>query len=1282
MSDNKWTGEQLEAITLSGCNLLVAAAAGAGKTAVLVERIIRKITEGENPVDIDRLLIVTFTNAAAAEMRERIGDAIARALERNPDSRQLQRQLMLLNKASITTMHSFCLEVIKNGFHYIELDPNFRIADETEAALMKLEVLEELFEDKYEAESPDEEFLHLVECYSGSRDDKALKDMVLNLYEFVQSHPWPEKWLKEHAAAFDTDGAGDFANTVWAKVLIKTLGIEFAGFVNMLEKAVGILRNAEGLEPYLPVFQEDLSNLKGLLDLLVPKSAAGDGSPSHCPQCDGEPSPAAQTWDTLYKAFTAIEFGTLARCKKDADRVKQEQVKEIRNDVKERVRKIREELFSTDSSGIAADLQSLYPLMKCLAELANEFNARYSAKKRERALLDFNDLEHFCLEILTEADTDGPPPFHIAPSRAALDMREKFVEILVDEYQDSNLVQEVIINTISKRENGTPNVFMVGDVKQSIYRFRQARPELFMQKYNSYSAGGDGEGRKIQLYKNFRSRQEVIAAVNFIFSQIMSETVGELDYNHNEALNLGADYGASEDPDAVVGGAVELHIIDTSGDGSNAGQQEEASDETDETDPQPESEEAEEQPDDIQTEARLAANRIKELTGSGGAGNPFKVFDKSKRQYRDVEYKDMVILLRTTRNWADIFMEELGLQGIPAYADTGTGYFKTIEIQTVLSLLQILDNPMQDIPLLSVMRSPIAAFSTDELADIRLADREATFYEAVRSYIQENNGATAEKARVFLDKLDQWRNKAAYLSTSELIWSLYNDTGYYSYAGAMPGGIQRQANLRLLFDRARQFEETSYKGLFNFINFINRLKSGRGDLGSAKILGENENVVRIMSIHKSKGLEFPVVFVAGCGKPFNFQDMNKSILLHQDLGFGPEFVDCSRRISYATVPKQALKYKLKLETLSEEMRILYVAFTRAREKLIITGAVKGIEQAAGRWSKSAYTGDIKLPRYEMLKSRNYLDWIGPSVSRHKDGERLRSIPGMEEIQYLDDSSIWEINLWNKKDILAVKDRMEEGKEDLPEWLDRLEENVPGSQYRDTVSSRLSWKYPYMVSGRLPTKISVTELKRRFHSEIAEETAPFTAYMPPLVKKPVFLEEDERLTAAEKGSILHFVMQHLELAKASKVQDIKFQIGEMVFNELLTEQQARTVDINRIHRFLCSGLGARLLDAEKVNREVPFNIEVSCREIYGEMPQCEVEDTILLQGVVDCYFLEDDEIVLIDYKTDYVPDDNPEAVKEKYRIQIEYYSKALERITGKRVKEKYVYLFWNGQTISY
>ena len=1230
-----WTEEQVRAISEDRCNLLVSAAAGAGKTAVLVERIIRKITNAENPVDIDRLLVVTFTNAAAAEMRERIGAALSRVLEEAEVDgdlkvkKNLQRQLTLLGKSNITTIHSFCLDVIRNNFHTIDLDPAFRIADDTEALLLQLEALEELIESKYEPENCTEDFLSLVECYGGSKDDNKLMDLILTIYDFVQSHPWPDIWLTDAIEAFNAAGGMDFGDTKWAEVLMKSISMELSGLQCLLEDTIKTAEREEGLSPYINTLQEDVLRIKAM------QSA-----------CEGKGG-----WDALYREFDNLEFSRLPKCGKEADPIIKEEVKGARDDVKGRLNRIKKDLISGSSEELTSDLRRLYPVMNSLGSLVSEFSDKYQDKKKQKNVIDFNDLEHYCLKVLTNR-TEG----EVLPTQAALGLRELFEEIYIDEYQDSNLTQEVILGMVSREETGEPNIFMVGDVKQSIYRFRQAKPELFIKKLRTYSGDSQSKYRKILLNKNFRSREDIIRAVNFIFSRIMSESLGEIEYTEDEKLNAGAVYKVPESPGSSVGGPVELHIIDSSEIG------------TEETDTSEEDfddyEESALMLNSMQCEARVAANRIKELTADGS----FMVIDKNTGEYRPVQFKDIVILMRTTKNWADVFAEELSIQGIPVFTDAGTGYFRTVEISTVLSLLQIIDNPLQDIPLLAVLRSPICGFDPEELIDIRLFDKETDFFEAMVKAAS-SEGELGRKAAGFLEKLEDWREKSLYLSTDELIWHLYNDTGYYSFVGAMPGGAARQANLRMLFDKARQYEESSFKGLFNFINFINKLKGNQGDLGSAKLLGEKDDVVRIMSIHKSKGLEFPVVFLCGAGKGFNLTDTAKSILLHHELGIGPDFIDHKRRIWYPSIFKQALKYKIKLESLSEEMRILYVAFTRAKEKLIITGAVKDIAKSTSRWKSSSGASTQKVPEFDVLRGRSFLDWICTALMRDNEGKPSEKLEGVEG---------WDIRFWNREEVLRGAVAEEHGKEEL---IDEAALSSAEANMQDEIIKRLEWKYPYSAYEKLPVKVTVTELKRYFDTEAADEFRIQAA--PGIRKRPRFLEETSGMTAAERGSLMHFVLQHMDFGGEVSEAGIKRQLEDMIRMELLTEVQARNVNIDGIVGFLNSDLGRRMTEAGRLYREMPFTMEVECSEVFGSKAGCGHEgETVVLQGIIDCWFEEEGKLVLVDYKTDYVPEGELSRIKEKYRTQIEYYARALSQITGKEVSGKYIYLFWNGKILEY
>ena len=1224
MGETKWTEEQLKAIETRRCNLLIAAAAGSGKTAVLVERIIRIITNEENPVDIDRLLVVTFTSAAASEMRERIASAITKALEKSPNSKNLQKQLTLLSRANITTMHSFCLDVIKNNFHIIDLDPAFRILDETEGMLLRSEVLEELFEDKYE--NDDKEFLDLVEAYSDSKSDDKLKDIVLDLYKFSMSGPWPQRWLRDKSEEFNIGTIEDLDKSSWMKVFIENLVIELQGLISMEEKALELCEETSGLEPYIDTFRDDITMLQMIYEHL------GAGVVE------------------IYNRLSSASFSKLKTVRKAnvSDENVQSRVKAIRDDVKKKINKLRDEIFSMTPDEMLHSVKASYTYMKALSSLVIEFQDRFSNAKKEKGALDFNDLEHLCLKILTSEN-----------SGVADNFKEYFDEVLVDEYQDSNAVQEAIIDLVSRKYSDDPNVFMVGDVKQSIYRFRQAKPELFLEKYNTYSKE-QGKNVKIQLYKNFRSRDEVIKGVNYIFKEIMSRVVGELEYTDEEALNLGASYKDAEDDNYVVGGKIELNILDKSTEVEEEILIEE-----------------EEDLGAINLEARIVANRIKELL-SNKDGKVFKVLDKVTGEYRPVTYKDIVILLRATKNWSEVFLDELGAEGIPVYADTGSGYFESIEIRTIMSLLKVIDNPMQDIPLIAVLRSPIMSFSAEDLTNIRLVDKDKYFYENIISISNEEfdcEKELIEKCNIFLERLNVWRKKSIYTPIDEFIWYLYTDTAYYGYVGAMPNGVLRQANLRILFQRAKQYEQTSFKGLFNFINFINKLRKSSGDMGSAKVLGENEDVVRIMSIHKSKGLEFPVVFVCGSGKQFNLMDLNNNILYHEELGFGPELVDLDKRVSYPTLPKEAIKQRIRLETLSEEVRILYVAFTRAKEKLIITGAVNGLEKWITKCcNAAALDRDIILPS-EVLKGKSYLDWIGMAICKHRDGESLRELVGANDISIKDDLSTWSVKTWTKSDLIV--DKKNSDVDEINE--ENLLINFDCSSVDKEIERRLDFRYKFRESTLIKSNFSVSELKKKNFEQVPVIDTEELFKEDICNIKPKFLQEERGLTAAEKGTAMHFVMQKVDLSRVSTIEEIKVQLKELVDRELLSKEEYKVISPYKVKKFFISKLGERMLSAHNrgdiVYRELPFYTEIDVHRIDPDLPKDVEGDKVRLQGVIDSFFYEDNEVILLDYKTDYVEQGNEEELINKYRMQIQYYKEALEKITKTKIKECYLYSFY-------
>lgn len=1242
----QWTKEQQAAIDTRGCDLLVAAAAGSGKTAVLVERIVKMITDTSTPVDIDSLLVVTFTNAAAAEMRERLGDAIAKKLEESPRNIHLQKQLTLLNRASISTIHSFCLEIIRNHFHLLDLDPSFRIANEGEMLLLKADLIETLFEDFYEQK--DEGFHSLVESYGGKKQDTNLQEMILRIYNFIQSNPWPDEWLKVQVELFNPNKTVDFDRTSWAHIIKEQVKSEGEGLLEIANRALALCLEPNGPEKYIDAIEDDIRILKKIIDL-------SEGNMTY-----------------LYLYINKISFSTLGRCGKDTDVNLKEEVSSLRKIIKDGVQKtFQEKIFFKSPDAMMEDIYKVFPIMKALEKVVKEFSNRFQASKKEMGVIDFNDIEHYSLKILLD---DNSTSKEIIPSQAALELREKYKEILIDEYQDSNLVQETILAVISKKDTEHPNRFMVGDVKQSIYRFRLAKPDLFIQKYNSFLTEGYGKEQRIDLFQNFRSRENILDGINFLFKQLMTSKLGEIEYDKKAALNPGAHYPKAEE--CSIEESIEIHMIESEyiHDGTeeiSEGEikvQEELEDYT-----------------NIELEAKIVSQRINKLMNDE---EPLWIYDKKLGSYRRVEYRDIVILLRTTSNWSNIFMEELSKEGIPAYVDIASGYFDAVEIKTILSLLQIIDNPRQDIPLITVLRSPIVSLSSDELVEIRTSFSQGDFYEAVQRYIEGSMEETELTKRLskFLVNLDSWRKEAAHTPIDELLWTLYTQTNYYNYLGAMPGGSQRQANLRILRDRAAGYETTSFKGLFNFIRFIEKMQKKQGDMGAAKIIGENENIVRIMSIHKSKGLEFPVVFVSGLGKQFNLQDLYQPILLHQDLGLGPDLVNYEKRLAYDTASKLAIRRKILLETLSEEMRILYVALTRAKEKLILTGTLKGIEANAKKWLRQVSYKKEELLSYILTKSKTYLEWIGLSLVRHRDGEIIRNWGNCLEApinSLFEDDSNWKIYRWSKEDIKVKDEDKGKEKERILEELLNWDSSQAYSPYRDKIFNKLSWEYSFKESTSLSVMVSVSEIKRQYEKDIMDEqsTALFGEMQ---LTRPNFIEKTKGFSASEKGTIMHFVMKHLKLDASKEYIDIENQLLNLEKKGLLSTEERKTISIKALFYFSKSQLAQRIRNSIKVKNEVPFTLSLSAKEIYKELTS---DEEVIVRGIIDCYFEEKDGVVLVDYKTDVVFDkENPQneinKLMKKYEVQINLYTRAIEEITGKKVKERCLYLFSISKAVFY
>ena len=1097
---------------------------GSGKTAVLVERIINKIINED--IDIDRLLVVTFTNSAASEMKERILDAIYKKIEEKPENTSLQKQITLLNKASICTIDSFCLEVVRNNFYELEnISPNFRIGDTTEIELLKQEIIEELFEKKYEEN--DEDFTKLINTYTTYKDDAPLKELILKIYSYIQSNPFPEKWLKEKVEMFNLVDKidADFSKTVWGKILLEEVDDQLIDCITMLEEVENSLQYDSELEKFLQTIQDDIEKIKMLRDTL-------------------------DNWDKSYEVYKNLKFVTWPRKKIDSD-IK-DNAKIVRDDVKKKITNKLDKILISDSKEANQDIYDMHDNLVRLEKIILDFSKEFSKRKREKNIVDFNDIEHFALDILLKENEDGM----IQKTEVAKRYQEKYQEIAIDEYQDSNLVQEYILTAVSKENN----IFMVGDVKQSIYKFRQAMPELFLNKYESYknkeNKKDDKDNLKIQLFKNFRSRSNVLEFTNIIFENIMSNVLGDINYNKEEYLNLGATY---EKVDQDLKTEIDIiNIKDLEEDNYNDNNYDNDSDRDNGND-----EKDEERIEDLELEARFVANRIKELIDS-----KFQVWDRKKNSFRDIMYKDIVVLLRATSVAAPIFEQEILNLEMPVFSDSSQEYLESIEIQTIMSLLKIIDNPMQDIPLVTVLRSNIGKFTDDELVKIRLSDKYDNFYTCLLKAKVDVDNELKQKIQNFIDSLDKWREEQEYLALDELIWKIYSDTGYYNYVGLMPNGELRQANLKMLFERAKQYETASFKGLYNFINFIEKLRLSSGDLGAAKLIGENENVIRIMSIHKSKGLEFPVVFLSNTGKQFNLMDLNNNILLHQDIGIGVKYINYEKQVQYDTLSKAAIRNKVLTETLSEEMRILYVALTRAKEKLIITGISKDyekendkIEQQVKQYSKS----NNKINPILIKKYKRYIDWIMLVYLYEKENV----------------NDLITLNVLNKKDIInrfkSIEIKQDSVDGNIASILDSKDIS---KEDMDKIRDIINFEYKYQLATTMPTKTSVTEIKKmkndaieienieNIEKEVINKTIEVkeqkeqqekeddkdintTFPVPNFVRK----DEDEIITGARKGTLVHLCMQRLDEKQEYDLNKIKQLIEDLTNKGIITRKRS-------------------------------------------------------------------------------------------------------------------------------
>ncbi len=1260
-----WTTEQQQVIDLRNRNILVSAAAGSGKTAVLVERIVKIITDKNHPVDIDHLLIVTFTNAAAAEMRERIGNAIEKALDEQPGNEHLLRQLTLIHNAQITTIDSFCLYVVRNHFHEIDLEPNFRIGDEGELKLLREDVLGRVLEQNYE--EPSEAFSDFVEGYASGRTDAALNEMILQLYEFSRSYPWPEKWLDSFVGAYRIETREELDRAEWLAPLTENICFVLKDCEQLLRQALAVTQQDDGPDMYEKAVRSDLEKYESLSKLT-----------SFC---------------ELSGALSDIKYDRLASSRGfEGDPDKLELVKSLREQAKDVVKKLCKQYFFCSPEMMIEQLERTEPMLEEIVRLTKQFADEFAAAKRRKNLVDFHDVEHFALQILVDEETEKA-------KKTAEEFRDTFEEIMIDEYQDSNEVQETLLCSISREERGENNIFMVGDVKQSIYRFRLARPELFMKKYDSYSLE-ESTTQRIDLHKNFRSREEVLTCTNDIFYKIMARSLGNVEYDAEAALYPGASYPVSADfiPEILLADSNDELLEDT------------------------------ELTDKKTLEAKIVAEEIKHLMKTQ------PVTDKAAGTLRAARYSDIVILLRSLSGWADSLVEVLNGNGIPAHTVSSTGYFSTVEVQTVLSMLRLLDNPRQDIPMAAVLRSPMAGLTDEELAVLRLEDGSVPFHEAVLelaeglyeedgqkeisdSEADRKQGRNADektenhieitahrKLLKFYKKYKQLRQLVPDTPIHELIEIILRETGYGHYVAAMPAGNRRTANLNMLLEKAAAYEKTSYKGLFHFVRYIDELQKYDVDFGEADMVGENEDVVRIMSIHKSKGLEFPIVIVSGMGKNFNKQDTRSKMVLHPELGIGLDYMDGKKRIKSPTIAKKAIAKQIDLENLGEELRVLYVALTRAKEKLILTGTLKDAPEKLEFFRQQANlskAADRPLSYLTREGASGYLDWILPAVLSYGDKYPVRIVEAAELV--LDE----------------VENQLEQN-EDLTERIEEIE--AADTQLVGQLKQRFLQRYPYQVDVLRKNKYSVSELKHRamrerFEAE-QEETVPAFLEEPVTPTIPLFIQRQEKITpdqnvsgqgvqvnrGALRGTAVHRVMECYDFTSEKSVQE---QMDAMEKEEKITADMRTLVKERIVADFVSSETGKRMALAQRMGalyREKPFVMGFTEEELenYGfgagaqmienevqtENAQQEIvlenvsrenhmheEDLTLIQGIIDVFWIEDDGITVLDYKTDRV--DTAQELIDRYATQLKLYADALERVFATRklkVKEILIYSF--------
>ncbi|HHX28414.1 MAG: helicase-exonuclease AddAB subunit AddA [Bacillota bacterium] len=1235
MADTLWTKEQEAAITLTGNNMLVSAAAGAGKTSVLVERIIRKVLSPRDPLDLERLLVVTFTEKAASEMKERIRSSLEAAVRKSPGDTRIERQLALLDRAQISTIHAFCLRVLRRYYFRVNLDPSFKVLDANEAELIRMEALEELFEDLYDDPSPyGDLFRSLVERFGGRAVDEGLQSTALRLHEFVRSQPSVTEFFqlaKKRASGHDL---------IWLTCLASRALQDIRRAKALVEEAKGFCVAPGGPHSYLKALDDDLLLFSGaevLVDGLLREAKAAAGGEG------GLTGVLREMAGAVASHLSAASFTRLSPAR-DCDPDLKSRASALRDLAKKAFGRVGDYAFTRPLDEVMSEMAEVAPFTAGLCDIVEDLDRRYTAKKRAKGGVDFGDLERYCLEIL---EMDG--------GRLAADVRREFDWVLIDEYQDTNPLQERILTLVSRKDEGPGNVFMVGDLKQSIYRFRLAEPGLILEKSRSYVPPGGVEresvpGIRIDLTHNFRSRVEVLDAVNAIFADIMREEVADIDYAQGHELRPGASY-----PPAAGEYTTELHLVERL-----AGTMPEASDcgDSEGRDPSPPDPSLAasdlEEYEALEKEALVAAARIRKMVD---LRDPLWIWDQKTKTRRPCSYRDIAILMRSTKERANAVAEVLRRCDIPCYAEAATGYFQAREVEIALSLLSVIDNPLQDIPLAAVLRSPIAGLEPGDLAAIRASAKKGAFYDAVTSFCLSESAEPRlrDTLRRFLKDLDRWRTAARRRPLAEVLWNILRETGYHDYVGGLPGGGQRQANLRALCDRARQFDSFGHHGLPRFLRFIERLRESEGDLGTARALGEHEDVVRLMSIHKAKGLEFPVVFILDLGKRFNKDDLREDILFHRELGLGAVYVDLENRVKYPTALHQAIAARIDRENTAEEMRVLYVALTRAKEKLVMVGSARSIEKTLQRWQRSDPRG-----------AGTYLDWICPVAL---GGGR---------------ADLFTVKVWGTPDGETVPPPS--SSLSLPTDLnwDDVKNLAPPPPVDPEVSRevrrRLEWRYPLGFFTTVRAKMSVGELKRRLDGDDDDESWRF---LPRPTGRMGMDDAEGYSTAVERGIAVHAFLARVRLEMTHSPEALAAENARLVKAGYLRPPGLDPADIARVAAFFASPAGVAIRESPgRVLRELPFTVKLPASVFAAGLRRPEGSageeagesgaDFIIAQGVIDMLLDEPDGLVILDFKTDDISGDEVSKRALAYTSQIALYALAAERILGKPVQKASIF----------